>query len=260
MSTDKSRILSVTVPQVEGMVEALKAYPRQFFLASSCRQYLAKKRFEKRGGTIAVHEATSEGVMPGTVAHNKLQIEDGTFTSAQRTERLISPLAAIQRVYDSAATLKVLSIGPRTEMELMHLVAVGFEPENVTGVDLISTSPWIDTGDMHDLPYSDGSFDVVISSWVLGYSKTPQKAVDEMVRVVRGGGIIAVGATYNPRAAVVDYADQEAKIVGTVFRRVDQYKTMLGKTLDRVYFEEDPEGDAMGAVMLIGKIRKGDET
>lgn len=257
MTIDKANILAVTVPQAEGMIEALRSQPRHFFLAPICRQYLAKTRFDKRGRAVRVHEDTSQGVMPGTVDHNKIQIEDGTFASARRTERLIGPLASLQRVYDNAATLRVLSIGPRTEMELMHLVGVGFRPENITGVDLISTSPWIDTGDMHALPYPDNSFDVVVSSWVLGYSRTPRKAMDEMVRVLATDGLIVIGATFNPRAAEVDYKDAEAKIVGTVFRSVNQYKDMLGDALARVYFEEDPDTDAApGAVMLIGKIRK----
>lgn len=257
MTTDKADILAVTVPQAEGMIEALRTRPAQFFLAPVCRQYLAKKRFDKRGGTIRVHEGASQGVMPGTVDHNKIQIEDGMFASARRTQRLIGPLASIQRVYDNAAALKVLSIGPRTEMELMHLVGVGFLPENVTGIDLISTSPWIDTGDMHALPYPDNSFDVVVSSWVLAYSREPRKAMDEMVRVLVPDGLIVIGATYNPWAADVDYKDADAKIVGTVFRSVSQYKDMLGDALARVYFEEDPDTDAApGAVMLIGKIRK----
>lgn len=256
MAIDKTKMLVITVPQAEGMIQALRENPRDFFLAPACRQYLAKKRFEKGGSVVRVHEETSTGVMPGTVSHNKLQIEDGTFTSSRRTARLINPLMSIQRVYDNAGCLKVLSIGPRTEMELIHLVGIGFEPENITGVDLISTSPWIDTGDMHALPYPDKTFDVVISSWVLGYSREPQTAMDEMVRVMTDGGIIAIGATFNTRAAKIDYKDEDAKIVGTMFRSADQYKDMLGGALRQVYFEESPEGGAYSAVMLIASINR----
>ncbi len=256
MSVDKRNILAITQPQAEDMIEALKANPAQFLLAPICRQHLAKKRFDKAGREIRVHDGSSAGIMPGTVAHNKLQIEDGTFASSQRTARLINPLTSIQRVYDYAAALKVLSIGPRTEMELMHLVGVGFQPENITGVDLISTSPWIDTGDMHALPYPDKSFDVVISSWVLGYSRDPQKAMDEMVRVMIDGGILAIGATYHPKAAKLEYKDEQAKIVGTVFRSVSQYKDLLGGKLSTVYFEEEPETETAAAVMLVAKIKR----
>jgi ubiquinone/menaquinone biosynthesis C-methylase UbiE len=52
---------------------------------------------------------------------------------------------------------------------------------------------------MHALPYKDSSFAVVIMGWVLTYSSNRRKAALEAVRVVRNGGIIAVGtATADP--------------------------------------------------------------
>jgi hypothetical protein len=201
MAVDKANILGLTFTQVDYMLGLIKRNPREFLLSPACRQYLAKARFEKRKRAVTVHGDTSAGVMPGTVNHNRIQIDDGTFASVGRTARLINPVMSIDDVFFNAGKMQVLSIGPRTEMELMHLVGVGFQPENVSAVDLISTSPWIDLGDMHALPYPDRAFDVTISSWVLGYSREPQKAVDEMVRVTKDGGIIAIGCTYNADVA-----------------------------------------------------------
>jgi len=48
---------------------------------------------------------------------------------------------------------------------------------------------------MHAMPYEDDSFDLVIAGWVLVYSSDPDQACREMLRVVRDGGIIAIGAT-----------------------------------------------------------------
>lgn len=53
----------------------------------------------------------------------------------------------------------------------------------------------IDTGDARALPYADGSFDVVLSHWVV-HNLEPAadrlRALDEMLRVLRPGGVIAL--------------------------------------------------------------------
>ena len=53
----------------------------------------------------------------------------------------------------------------------------------------------IDTGDARALPYADGSFDVVLSHWVVHNLETTEdrlQALDEMLRVLRPGGAIAL--------------------------------------------------------------------
>ena len=229
--------------------------PRYFLLSPQCRREFAQQHFQDRGNPVSVHGETAEGVMPGTVAHNRIQIDDGTFASAERSLRLINPLAAIGGIFEREHEKDVLSIGPRTEMELFHLVGAGFHPDRIKAVDLISTSPWIDLGDMHALPYADKSFDIVISSWVLAYSSTPQKAMDEMVRVTRNGGLIAIGCTYNPEAASLEYKTDDAKIQGTKFRSVDQYRALLGGKLAQIYFQDEPQGNSPGAVIIIARIK-----
>jgi SAM-dependent methyltransferase len=248
--------ISINQEQYEKLVQIMTRNYLDFFLSPSCRQYMAAYRFEKRGREVKVHQATEAGVMPGTVSHNRKELDEGTFATTNRTLRLINPLSAIEDVYVSPHTKTVLSIGPRTEMELFHLVGVGFVPDNIKAVDLISTSPWIDTGDMHALPYADRSFDVVISSWVLGYSRTPQKAMDEMLRVVKDGGLLAIGCTYNPKADEVDYQTADEKIVGTLFRQVSEYTAMAGGKIAKVIFQDEPADDATkGPVMMIARVK-----
>lgn len=229
--------------------------PRYFLLSPQCRREYALQNFEKRGNPVSVHGETTAGVMPGTIAHNRIQIDDGTFASAERSLRLINPLAAIGGVFEREHEKDVLSIGPRTEMELFHLVGAGFHPDRIKAVDLISTSPWIDLGDMHALPYPDRSFDIVISSWVLAYSSTPQKAVDEMLRVTRNGGIIAIGCTHSPEADSFEYKTDDAKILGCKFRYVDQYRALLGDKLAQVHFQDEPQANSPGAVIIICRIK-----
>lgn len=238
------------------MLKIIRAVPSDLLLSAQCRHFLAKNWHEKRGAQVRVYELPGEGVMPGTIAHNRHELDDNTFATASRPGRLILAVSAIEGVYGRAKDLKVLSIGPRTEMELLHLVGVGFKPQNITALDLISSSPWIDLGDMHAMPYGDQTFDIVISNWVLAYSSTPEKAVAEMVRVTKTDGLLAIGATFNPRAAEVDYADDDSKIVGSIFRRTAQYKVMVGDNLGRVHFEDEPVHDTKGAVMLITRVAR----
>lgn len=43
-------------------------------------------------------------------------------------------------------------------------------------------------GDVHELPFDDGEFDVVVAAWMLYHVPDVEKALDEIVRVLRPGG------------------------------------------------------------------------
>jgi SAM-dependent methyltransferase len=53
--------------------------------------------------------------------------------------------------------------------------------------------------DAHELPLADDSFDVAVAVTLLEFADDPQRVVDELVRVTRPGGRIAV-ATLNPNS------------------------------------------------------------
>ena len=137
----------------------------------------------------------------GTVSHNVKGMVD---LSVRRSLTLIRPLVAAVTVSrpggaietSSLRDTRVLSIGPRTEGELLNLVGHGFEPHNVKGLDLISYSPWVDLGDMHAMPYADNSWDAIMFGWVLAYSDDKQRAADELIRVAKNGAVIAIGVEY----------------------------------------------------------------
>ena len=78
------------------------------------------------------------------------------------------------------------------------MIAAGFLPENIRGLDLISYSDFVDLGDMHAMPYDDNSFDVIIIGWVLGYSNDVAKVAQEILRVTRPNGVIAIGNQLTP--------------------------------------------------------------
>lgn len=227
--------------------------PMELMVIPGCRQYVAASRWRARKN-LEFAENLSEGVMPGTITHNRQETEQGLFGSAHRTQRLIGPLSALDPVYSNPGKLKVLSIGPRTEMELLHLMGIGFKEENIRGLDLISSSPLIDVGDMHAMPYEDASFDVVISGWVLTYSNDPGKAIKEMVRVCKPGGLIAIGTTYDPNYGkdyVAGTKDDPENIVGCMFSGYRDFYVWLPREFIGCFYDEPPDEQTKGPVMLI---------
>ena len=80
----------------------------------------------------------------------------------------------------------------RTEDQSANSPAAAMDNAHIEGV---ADRVRIDTGEARTLPYSDGSFDVVLSHWVV-HNLEPAadrlKALDEMLRVLRPGGVIAL--------------------------------------------------------------------
>jgi len=87
----------------------------------------------------------------------------------------------------------LLIVGPRYESEIYFARAVGWPRRGVRAVDLLTYSRLVDQGDMHALPYKDGSFDAVICGWTLSYSTDPARAASEMARVLKKDGVLGIG-------------------------------------------------------------------
>ena len=166
---------------------------REFLRVRVIRHYVAFARFfyyvilKRKMRTFQTPDAAQN-----TVSHNMKSISN---LSVERSLSLIRPLASISRVN---AESKILTIGPRTEGEILNLLSFGFRRSNIKALDLISYSPWVLLGDMHQMPFSDEEFDVCLSGWVLAYSDNKKRAAEEMVRVSRNGAIVAIGVAYTP--------------------------------------------------------------
>ena len=111
---------------------------------------------------------------------------------------LLGPLLGVDSVVFNHANLKVLIIGPRTEAEILLYISRGFSPNNIYGLVLITCSEFISAGDMHNIPFSDNFFDIVVFSWVLGYSCNQKLAVQEARRVSKPNGLICIGEQWDP--------------------------------------------------------------
>lgn len=174
--------------------------------------------------------------------------------TSDRPLRLIRPLSVIDGIDKAAA--RVLSVGCRFETELLYLLGYGFR--TVRGLDLISYSPWVDVGNMHDMPYADDAWDVVVLGWVLSYSDAPERATREIVRVTRNGGIVGVAVSYYPRLRLED-AERTGRLVGTKERiqTVEEIMRLFDGHVDRVYFSHDASSpDVESYCAAIFSIRK----
>ncbi len=216
------------------------------------RRFLAIKRLKEHTGDVDVYNDQNKGTTPGTVAHNMTELTTRGFASMQRTTRLLAPLSALSPIYEAANKLKVLTIGPRTEMEILHLISIGFLPENIHGLDLLSYSDYIHTGDMHSIPFSDKEFDVVISSWTIGYSSNPQLVIDEMYRVIKSNGLMALGFTHDyKRESYVVQSLEHDHIAGCGFQTALEVLEFFKNKKHRIHFVQEPKDSKANKLMLI---------
>lgn len=95
---------------------------------------------------------------------------------------------------NSLKRLKILIIGPRNESELFSFASAGYLISNISAIDLFSYSPLVKIMDMHNLNFEDNYFDIVYAGWVIAYSDNKSKAVSEMERVTKKGGLVSLTA------------------------------------------------------------------
>jgi SAM-dependent methyltransferase len=84
-------------------------------------------------------------------------------------------------IANHASELKTLDIGSSWspyEKYFPNRTSSDIEPRD--GVDIVA--------DAHDLPISDNEFDVILCTEVLEHLHTPEKAISEMLRVLKPGG------------------------------------------------------------------------
>jgi SAM-dependent methyltransferase len=165
----------------------------------------------------------------------------GLYLCDDRIKTLILPFVSIEKVRKD---WKILIIGPRNEHDLLLLHGHGIDWKGMTGLDLISYSPKIVLGDMHHMPFDENHFDAVIFGWTLSYSATPQNAISEVIRVVKPGGIVAIGVEYtdlkkDDSVAVLGYSIQEYDRLEERVNSTSAIRALFDTHLGHVYFDHD---------------------
>jgi SAM-dependent methyltransferase len=244
--------IEITGDDLNKIMENYKKNPAELFLNDYARFVISHRRYMEAKGQLKFTD-DHDSLWVDAIEHNVKGLE--SFGAVGRVNRLIRPLYAIDRVFFSAHKLKALCVGPRTEMELFSMVGQGFRPENVKGLDLFSYSPWIDVGNMHNMPYADNSFDVLIAGWVLAYSSDPDQACREFLRVVNNRGIIAIGAT------VLDKKSREnpgqTGRTNKHYPRADELLAVFGNAVRNVYVRHESESDDQeGRTIVIFDVNK----
>jgi len=230
-------------------IQALRMDPIRSRFAQARFLYYVKLRKQLR-----TFDANNNGITENTISHNVKGMSD---LLVARSNLLVRPLSVIQTLN---AESRILSIGPRTEGEIFNLMAHGFSADRIRGLDLISYSPFIDVGNMHDMPYADSSWDAVIMGWVISYSSEQRRAAMEVVRVTRPGGIVAVGLEWYPPKVRQQILDKLGYALGHTEEphSTDEILALFGDHVDRVYVRHDPAEnlDRVGELFVIFSIKK----
>jgi SAM-dependent methyltransferase len=103
-----------------------------------------------------------------------------------------------RELVDSSGGKKCLQIGVRNAKFAPHWVSV----------DLYDVSPLIDFHyDIHDLKFPDETFDISVCNAVLEHVQDPLKAISELRRTLKKGGLIWIEVPFNQpyHAAPHDY-------------------------------------------------------
>lgn len=196
--------------------------------------WLEAEPLEQVPTTIRVPTGRSEQPSPDLTKaeYLKLQIDRSVLLKdhdgGERSRYLIGRMAEyVPPKSGGGAGPRILCVGCRNGHELNHLASAGYT--NTVGIDLHSTDPRILVMDMHDLSFSDGSFDVVFASHVLEHALEPKRAARELRRVVRPEGYIAleVPIQFSRRGADLwDYESPER--IAEMFRPCDPVWTETG--------------------------------
>ena len=199
-------------------------------------------------------------IIENTIKHNVTSLNPSI--ARQRPIGLLGPLLGMDQVMSSIPTTRILIIGPRTEAEILWYISEGFNPANITALDLHSYSDYITCGDMHQIPFDDNSFDIVIFSWVLAYSSNQLKAVSEAIRVLKRNGLLGIGEQWDPapiewtsktmeETAGYSLACTETKSVNGLLRLLDGFDY-------RLVFQTEPlenQRDRVGWISIIAQVK-----
>jgi ubiquinone/menaquinone biosynthesis C-methylase UbiE len=124
----------------------------------------------------------------------RLALPFGTYTGLDLTPAMLSRA----RLKEPALGLRTESFDPSIELEIGSAqdspqaegLPKGLAPNVVKGSDRDRAR--LLRGDMHHLPFPDGSFDFVLSTWAVEHARPAEQVVCEGLRVLKPGGHLAL--------------------------------------------------------------------
>lgn len=157
--------------------------------------------------------ATAQSAQQGKLAFNAVPSHRLYRLRLARYKALAERVAAFVRDSGADAPLELLDVGPGSGRSMAFLEAEGVaDALRFTGIDnskkrletIHKPEQWsLRFGDVTEgLPYSDEEFDICLCEQVLEHLPEIDTTVDEMVRVLKPGGLMITGVpTFPPIAA-----------------------------------------------------------
>lgn len=173
-----AKLLTLSREEINFLMKQVTESPLLLLQILKLRTLLTQLRLKRLGRRwVQVYDGEQGQLIDQAIEHNMDGLMNGwAFT---RPTLLTYPLFSLTAIHRRVNDVTVLTIGPCTEAELLTLVSLGFKPQNITGLDLMSYNTIGDVGDMHAMPYDAASFDVAMAGWVLAYSSDQEQAASE---------------------------------------------------------------------------------
>ena len=168
----------------EGSLQLNAQSRRSFVVLKSFLEHLILVKLLKRV-KVSAAEKGLEGL-----EYSKKSLDNFGFD-----ERIYWTLGLLAN-FPSVDKSSLLSIGPRFTSELNVAASLGFKKKGIVGLDTFSYSKRILCGDMHKLPFANESFSNILSGWTLSYSSRPSVVANEMIRVLRPGGLLMAAVQF----------------------------------------------------------------
>ena len=104
-----------------------------------------------------------------------------------------------ERIIDVGCGTGSLTFSIIDRCKVASIEALDYEPDFVEALNKQNNHPRVNArqGDACELPFADGQFDRALSLLVLHFVSDPRRAIREMRRVVRPGGVVAASVWDN---------------------------------------------------------------
>lgn len=231
----------------------MKKILNQFLQITYVRVLVGKVRFYYFTRIIKnLQTFESKDAINKTVDHNLKGLSKFGLT---RMNKIIKPLSVLENLNENS---KILVIGPRNEEDILNLIGNGFSKKNIIGLDLISYSPFIQIGDMHQTNFESDSFDAIVCGWTLSYSNQPSKFANEMVRIIKNKGVIAIGVEYSTLSDEDNFKVHNGYTLLTDgFERINSVKAILDlfhNYIGEVFFNHDAPNKISHTYELVNNV------